>query len=264
MRRLLGLLILAALGFYVAWPAWSGYRIAEALSAKDAGGLEGKIDFPSVRESLRPVVTAEMGKRIDQEMRALGPLGQTLGQTLDGDMKTQMQGKLVDQMLMAIVTPDNVIRIAHEGGNIAATVEKILGEAAGQIGALTAGAAPGNATPSGGGGGGIGGMLGQVLGGATGGAPGGGGGDLAGILGKALGGMKKSADAAPAAPETKSGATPAKRSFGLGNLKGFGFDGPLAFYASVARDAAQPKADGTIGMSFTGGDWKLTRVVPNI
>ena len=248
MRRILSLLILAAIGFYVAWPAWSGYRIAQALSGKDAAALDGKIDFPSVRESLRPVVTAEMSKRIDQELRGLGPLAQTMG----GDVKAQMQGKLVDQILAAVVTPDNVIRIAHEGGNISATVEKILGEAAGQIGAMT------------GGGSGMGGILGQVIGGATGGAPSGAGPDLAGVLGKALGGMKKSGEAAPAAPDTKSGAAPAKRSFGLGNGKAFGFDGPLSFYASVARDAAQPKADGTVAMSFTGGDWKLTRVIPNL
>ncbi len=260
MRRLIGLLILAALGFYVAWPAWSGYRIAQALSAKDAAALDGKIDFPSVRESLRPVVSAEMGKRIDQELRGLGPLAQTMG----SDVKAQMQGKLVDQILAAVVTPSNVIRIAHEGGNVSAAVEKILGEAAGQIGAMTGSGGAGNPAGAGSGGGGMGGILGQVLGSATGGATSGAGPDLAGVLGKALGGIKKSGEAAPSAPDTKSGPAPANRSFGLGNLKAFGFDGPLSFYASVARDAAQPKADGTVAMSFTGGDWKLTRVIPNL
>ena len=38
--------------------------------------------------------------------------------------------------------------------------------------------------------------------------------------------------------------------------------GPFGFDVDVARDATQEKADARIGMSFTGGDWKLTRVVP--
>ena len=48
----------------------------------------------------------------------------------------------------------------------------------------------------------------------------------------------------------------------LGNIKGFGFTGPLRFDVAVVRDAAQATADATIGMSFTG-DRKLTRVVPS-
>ncbi len=253
MRRLIGLAILAALGFYVAWPAWSGYKISQALSASDAGALESKIDFPAVRESLRPVVAAEMTKRIDKEMSALGPLGQTVA----GDLKNRMQGKLVDQVLSSLVTPANVIRIAHDGSNIAASVEKIFGDAAGQMGAIVGGGASGGAATAGGG---VGGIISQAVGGAAAGA---GGGDLTDILGKALGGGKTPVEAAPAPAATTSPTAPT-RSFGLGNIKGFGFDGPLSFYASVAKDASATKADGTVGMSFTGGDWKLTRVVPNL
>jgi hypothetical protein len=256
MKRLIGLIILAALGFYVAWPAWSGYKIAQALSASDSGALEGKIDFPAVRESLRPVVTAEMSKRIDKEMQNLGPLAQSIG----GDVKKKMQAQLVDQVLATIVTPANVIKIAHDGGNIAGSVEKVLAEAAGQLGAVAGGGAAA--------GGGIGGLLGGVLGGAAGtaGAGAASGVDIGGLLGKALGEAKKPAEAAPApvAADPKAASAGGKRSFGLGNLKGFGFEGPLSFYASLAKDASAVKADGTVGMSFTGGDWKLTRVVPNL
>jgi Protein of unknown function (DUF2939) len=255
MKRLITLLFLAVIGFYVVWPAWSGYRIAAALSAQDAAALEGKIDFPAVRESLRPVVTTEIGKRVDKEMASLGPVGQTLG----GDVKKQMQAKLVDQALTMLITPANVIRIAHEGGDIAGAVEKILGEAAGQMGAVVGSSGAGSgavpAIP-----GGLGGVLGQVMGSGAAGAAGTG--DLGGLLGKALGGAKKQ-DAAPATTDAKA-APAAKRSFGMGNIKNFGFAGPLGFDVSVARDAAAPKADATIGMAFTGGDWKLTRVVPNL
>ncbi len=261
MIRLLGLVIVAALGFYVAWPAWSGYRIAQALSASDASALEGKIDFPAVRASLRPVVAAEMSKRIDKEMQSLGPLAQSIG----GDLKTKMQGQLVDQVLATVVTPANVIKIAHDGGDIAKSVEKVMAEAAGQMGAVAGGGATAGGAASGGGG--IGGLLGGVLGGATGAAGAGGasGVDIGGLLGKALGGKKAAeAEPAPAAADAKAAPAAGKRSFGLGNLKAFGFEGPLSFYASVAKDASAAKADGTVGMSFTGGDWKLTRVTPNL
>ena len=94
-----------------------------------------------------------------------------------------------------------------------------------------------------------------------------GGGDLAGAAGKMFGGGAKTSDAAPAstpAPATSpaAAAPTAKRSFGLGNIKGFHMAGPFGFDVDVARDATQEKADARIGMSFTGGDWKLTRVVP--
>ncbi len=256
MRRLIGLLVVAALAFYVAWPAWSAWRIAGALTSKDAAALDAKVDFPAVRESLRPAVTAELGKRIEQEMRNLGPLAGAVG----GEIKTKMQGQLVEQALAALVTPETVIRIAHDGGDIAASVEKVLGDAAGQLGAVAGGATGNSGSGSGGG---LGGILGQVIG-AAGSNPGAvvGGGELAGVLGKALGGLKKPAETP--VPAADSGKPAAKRSFGLGNIKSFRFAGPFAFNIAVARDAAKPTPDATVGMSFTGADWKLTRVVPNL
>ena len=254
MKKIIALLVLALIGFYVAWPAWSAYKIATALGASDAGTLESKVDFPAVRESLRPAVTREVEKRMDKETQSLGAAGGVLG----GDLKKQLLPKLVEQVLAAVVTPERVIRLAHDGGDIAKSVEKIFGEAAGQIGALAGGISGSGGAPAGGNSGGVlGGILGAAgAGGAAGGV------DLGGLAGKVLGGMKKPDDAAPA--PAASGEAPKKRSFGLGNIKGFGFAGPLGFDLSVARDAVQPKADATDGMSFTGGDWKLTRVVPNL
>jgi hypothetical protein len=260
MRRLIGLLILAVLAFYIAWPAWSAYRISGALEGKDAALLDVKVDFPAVRESLRPAVSMEMDKRIDKEMQALGPAARAMG----GDLKAKMLPKLVEQVLATIVTPDNVIRIVHDGGDIAKSVEKIMTETAGQMGALTGGMTGGM---SGGGApaGAMGGILGQVMGAASGGnISGGSPADISAIAGSVLG-ARAQPGAAPSAPAPTTASTPAaKRTFGLGNIKGFGFAGPLGFDIAVARDAAQPKADGTVGMSFTGGDWKLTRVIPNL
>ena len=76
MRRLISLVVLAALGFYVAWPAYSLYRIRGALDAQDQQVLAAKVDFDSVRESLKPYATAEMMKGIGKldkiQMEAAG------------------------------------------------------------------------------------------------------------------------------------------------------------------------------------------------
>jgi hypothetical protein len=72
MRRLVSLVVLAALGFYVAWPAYSLYRIRGALDAQDAQVLASKVDFDSVRESLKPYATTEMMKGIGKFEQSTG------------------------------------------------------------------------------------------------------------------------------------------------------------------------------------------------
>ena len=143
-KRLVALVVVGLIGFYVAWPAWSGYRIATALSSQDETALAGKVDFPAVRESLRPVALSEVGKRIDKEAGAFGPLAQAMG----GDLKNQMTAKLVDQVLSVLVTPQSVIRLAQEGGEIGASIEKAVTDAAGKMGGA-GGISGGGATGSG-------------------------------------------------------------------------------------------------------------------
>ncbi|HRK18085.1 MAG TPA: DUF2939 domain-containing protein [Hyphomicrobiaceae bacterium] len=256
MRKLLALIILGAIGFYVAWPAWSGYRIASALQAKDQATLASKIDFPSVRESLRPAVTKEVDARMKQQLAGTGGAGQLLG----GDLGKQLMSRIVDQVLATLVTPENVIRIAGDGAGVASAVQKIVMEQVGKAGGGLGGVISGAGGSSGNN---IGGVIGNVLGGAgSGGIPGLPGG-LPGIPG--LGGAGAPAQAPT--PAAKPAATPAAPpatppSFGLGNIKGFGFDGPLGFSVSLARDANQAKSDVTAGMAFKDLDWKLVRLVP--
>lgn len=230
MKRLIALVLLALAGFYVAWPAWSGYRIATALTNEDEGLIESKVDFQQVRESLKPAVITEISKGIDKSAGSLGPMAQVV--------KSQISGTMVDQILMAMITPRSVIRLAKEGGDLAASVQKAMADAGGQLGGVS------NSR----------GGLPQV------------GGNLGGVLGQVMGGLKTAPAPAPSAAEQPAAKTtasaPAKRSFGLGNIKGFHMAGPFGFDVDVARDATQAKADVTVGMSFTGTDWKLTRVVP--
>jgi hypothetical protein len=255
MKKLLALLVLALFGFYVAWPAWSGYRLATALQTGDADLLAAKIDFDSVRTGLRPMVEAEVGKRLDEQLRSAGPLAGALG----GDLRKQMVTRVAETAVAQLVTPANLIRIAREGGNVAGTVEKIVME---QIGKVSLPGLP--SLPGGGGsGGGLPGGLGNVLGGAIGG--GGALGGLGGLPGLGAGQPKAPAPApAPVPAPTASKPADSKPGYGLANIKRFGFAGPLGLAVSLAQDPAAAKPDVTAVMRFTGFDWKLAEVVPHL
>jgi hypothetical protein len=255
MKKLIALVILALLGFYVAWPAWSGYRIFTALRSNDAALLESKIDFPRVRQSMRPAVEIEVDKQIDAQLKQAGG---GAAAALGGELKKQLAPKLVDTVLESVVTPANVLRIAAEGGNVAGTVQKILAEQMGKAGGLPG---LGDLTRQGGsdsGGGRSPGGLGGVIGGL------GGFGGAAGQLGiPGFGGGSPQVQQPPPqpAPAASGGGKP---SYGLSNIKGFGLDGPLGYWVSLARNGASAKPDVTAGMSFSGFDWKVTRVVPHL
>jgi hypothetical protein len=253
MRRLLSLLILALLVFYGAWPAYSGYTIKTALESKDAALLSSKVDFPSVRESMRPAVTAKVEAALTKVLEKAGQGG---GALID-KMKARLMPKIVDAALAKLVEPETLIRIYAERGRIKDGIDRIIAEK------VSAGSAGGD--------------LGAVLGNSemegAGGASGGGGGGLLGNLGKAaeqlgidpekvLGGLIGKKDESKAAEEpAKSGEGP---KYGLANVKRFGLNGPLAIALGVAKDPVAAEPDLTAEMSFTGNDWKLTGLVPRI
>lgn len=116
MRRLIlslvGLLLLL-LAFYGAWPALSLKRIDTALKGGDAEVLAAKIEFDSVRESLRPFATAEAGKALDKLDEGSG-----LGNIIGGELKGQLQQKAVDAILKSVVTPEGAIRMYREGKSL--------------------------------------------------------------------------------------------------------------------------------------------------
>ena len=257
MRRLLALIILVLLGFYVVWPLWSGYQIATAVQARDPMALAGKVDFEAVRESMRPTVTLEVDKRLDAQMAQLGGAGAMLG----ADIKKQLMPRVVDATLQMLVTPENVIRIASGSGDATATIRKVILEQVSKGLGNVADRLPGlrGGTESGAGGN-AGNVLGNVLGGVmgSGGVPG-----LPGLGGGTRADSPQPQPAPPTPTATRS-ATSEAVSFGLGNIKGFTMDGPLGFALSLARDAGQVKPDVTAGMAFTGGDWKLVKLVPHL
>ena len=264
MKRLMALIVLLLAGFYGGWPAFSAYQIHKGLKTGNTARVANKIDFESLRTSLRPTVERETDKAVTQALAKAGPTAGTLGP----GFKQQIMPKLVDQALATLVTPEVMIRIYREGGNVTDSVKRIIAEQAGAMGGL---AGLGNGLGS------IGEMIGTAASG-SGASPGklgglGGVGALADKLGggNGLGGLfgsKKKADTQQAEKKPEldeagapAGAAPAP-SYGLANIKGFGFDGPLGLKLGVAKDPAAADADVTAHMAFTGGDWKLVGLVP--
>ncbi len=258
MLRIIVLAVIAALGFWVAWPALAGWQIQSALKDGDATALRSKVDFDRVRASLKPAVSVEVEKRLGEALAKAGPGGLVLG----SDLKKQLVPQITDRAVATLVTAENVIRIYQDGGTVKDAVAKILAEQMGKAGGL-AGILGGTGGAGGGGAGGTGlGDLTKGIGGAAGGLD---------KLGGLLGGGKKSPvtditgrrEGEPVAkPDGKADGKSAAQSFGIGNIKTYGFNGPLGMYVGVAKDPAAKEPDLTAEMSFTGLDWKLTGLKP--
>lgn len=242
MKRLIALLVLLLLAFYVAWPGWNGYQIASALKAKDEATLDRKISFSDVRETLKPATVQKIGEFYDQFKQQV-----PFGAAVAGSIKSDVGAAIADQALKQIVTPGNLIRVVNDGGTLKQNAERILQEQIAKLGGLPGlGNIGGN--PAGGNG-----M--QLPGGIK--LPGGFG-EIAGKMQiPGMGGAPKQPSPPPAAGTEK----PAQ-GFGLSNIKWFGFLGPLAFEIGVAKDAAANVSDVLVEMRFVGGDWRVVGVKP--
>lgn len=262
MKKLIVLIVLALLGFYVFWPAFSGYQIHAALAAKDTKALAGKINFPSVRKSMREPVMAQISERMKVVSGSLG-----LG---DDQLPKQKMETIVDGALAEVVTPQRLVAIYAEGGDVASEMKRaILGQIdkLGGIGALFD---LGGSTPTadsdvkkddgGGLGGAIGGIVGGVLGSdkvrsvVT---------DITGKVGSGIGGAAGGLFP-EASPKQGAVGEDGSSSYGLGNIKGFGFDGPLGLYLGLAKSSAAADPDVTAHMGFENFDWRVTKLIPNL
>jgi hypothetical protein len=134
MRLLTGLVVIVLGLFYVAWPAWSAYQLKLALESGDAAGVERGIDFPAVRQSLRPAVTAG----IEQNLKAAtkGTPGSDL---LIEKISSETLPKLVDASLDTLLTPQTLIRLHAEGKSLRDFINSMKSgqpDLAGQVGGL--------------------------------------------------------------------------------------------------------------------------------
>lgn len=261
MKRLLFLVLVVGLGFYVGWPAWSGYQIKSALETGDAGTLRQKIDFVSVRRSLRPAADHYAKQMLDDALRSANSPVTTV---LDDSTKNALLPKVVEGTLDRVVTPENLIRIASQGGSIKDAVAKIVKEQmGGALGGLSALTNIGKVKIGEGedGSGGreldVGELVGGIVGAVTGNDQG---------LGDLFGNKPKDAPQANAEPEPAAAPEPKKaakkQKFGLSNIKSFGFAGPLGLQVGVAQDAKAKGPDVTAEMGFRDMDWKLVAIRP--
>ncbi len=121
MRKLILLIVVLGLGFYVAWPAWSSYQIVDGLKRSDAQLLDRKIDFPSIRETLRPGVAAE----VDRSLAKAG-----------GGALKQMAPKIVEAALKSLVTPQNLGLLFADGSRASAVIKDFASKQTGGLGGL--------------------------------------------------------------------------------------------------------------------------------
>lgn len=244
--RSLGTLgFIAVLAFYVAWPLYAGYEIKTSLDDHNVERLNAKIDFPSVRTSLKPAVAAKVDAVITNALRKAG----TAGGALTDQLKASVMPRIVDGVLTVLVTPEMLIRIHTSGKSFKEALDGIVLERASQAQGL----------------GGFviepqdrdGGSQSKLQ-------------EMAGKLGidtsKVFGGTVSKAGETPVTESGPAELLPAKGGakpkYGIGNIKTFSFNGPLGLTVGVARDAASRKPELTADLSFVDGSWKLTGLVP--
>ncbi len=244
MRKLFTLIVLVAASFYLAWPAFSLYQIADGVKLKDESKLENKIVWGSVREHLREPVSERVKKEIENQSKGHGIEGM-----LAGKIAGEFTPKLVEKVLDAYVTPKGVIVLANQGGRIN---PDMLG-----INSLVTNFEQNNNANNNGGNDLLGGLLGKakdIVGSIEGGK------ELIGsTLGKYSKDLEQNLD-----KEAASGSQTKGTSYGLDNIKSFAFNGPLSFEVGLAKSPDAKEPDLIAGMSFVDMDWKLSKIIPSL
>lgn len=246
MKKIILAALFLLLAFYVGWPLWSAYQIRAALDANDVPTLERKVDFASVRASMKPVVTAEVERVFDRA--GSGGVGQILG----GALKQQLAPQLVETVLAGVITPERLGELYQYRGDIKEFLAERAARKDARKEAREAKEAGGSVNEAG-----I-----RLPGGLS--IPG---------LGRkaAAGGDAQKEDAPPTpspagSPSSTAGAPsqPPREKPGLANVKRVAMTGPLALEIGVARDKAASVPDLTAQLAFTGFDWKLVGLVPRV
>jgi hypothetical protein len=102
MRTLKLLLAVLTLGIaYVAWPLFTALQIREAMLASDTATLERKIEWVSVRSSLKQSLTAEAKARLELDPNTPAP-------SLWQRIKASVAPTLADTAVDRYVTPENL------------------------------------------------------------------------------------------------------------------------------------------------------------
>ena len=102
MRALKLMLAAALLGVgYIAWPLLTALQIREAIIARDTATLERKIEWASVRSSLKASLSAEAKARLEKDPDAPPP---SLWQRIKASITPTLAESAVDRY----ITPENL------------------------------------------------------------------------------------------------------------------------------------------------------------
>jgi|TARA_B100000315_G_C14337902_1_gene478245 hypothetical protein len=101
-KTIVSVVVLIALGYIALGPFFALLNIREALETDDAEMLSDNIDFPSVRQSLKEQLTAQLASKAANELsdNPLGAIGAAFAD------------KLVEGLLEAFVTPSGLTSLA--------------------------------------------------------------------------------------------------------------------------------------------------------
>ena len=234
MKRLIALVVLLLLGFYVAWPGWTGYQIADRAQGQGQrhARAQDRVRRRARIAEARRRAEGRRGLRQQLKRRSARRAPRSSARS-----RPTSCPKIADTALTQLVTAPNLIRVVNDGGTLKQNAERILKEQIGKIG----------------------------LPGLGGGAGGGGGRRRAAArrhqaarrprrhrrqdgIDPAVPGMPGAA-AAHRRPSRHLRRRPARRpprqarrASGSSNIKRFGFLGPLAFEIGVAKDADGDRA----------------------
>ena len=165
MKKFLALVIVLLLGFYLAWPAYSGWRINSALKSKSPDVLAKLIDFRSVRRSMRKPVMRQVNTRMESVMKDLGAATGIVG----AQIPPERVKKIVNGALRDVVNPNSMIDIHSKGGDVTGAIKRAVMKQINDLGGILAlfkgqeQAASSEGEDSNSGGSGFGGMLGNLL-----------------------------------------------------------------------------------------------------
>lgn len=224
-RAVISTVVLVLLALVGFYGVWPMLSLQKVRTALKAG------DEATLAQKIDfPAVRLSLKPVADAELdKALTQMEKSgLGGVLGGQFKDQLKTKLVDGLLQSLVTPERVIRMYAEGQDIRDLLAKFRSAAAGgEQGKIDAGK-----------------LLGDLFG-------------------------KKSDTAAPTpapqpAPAPSAPEAAKKPAYSLSNVKGFGPRGLTSFWFGVARDANAAKPEVVVDMAFTGGDWKIVGLTPQI
>jgi hypothetical protein len=105
-----GVLTLALL--FLAWPLWSAWQLHRAMKSRDIGGLEARVDWPTLRANLKPRIT----QAIEDDAASSG--------SITGALKRAISGAVAAKGVDLLVTPQTLGRLLAGREFIASKLKK--------------------------------------------------------------------------------------------------------------------------------------------